>query len=43
MRDDITLKTLFQSPPPQLHVLMGGQARERLTVEYPTVQRRRPD
>ena len=44
MRYDTTLKTLFQSPPPQLlQLLIGGQAREMLTVEYPTVQMRRPD
>jgi predicted transposase YdaD len=44
MRYDTTLKTLFQSPPPQLlRLLIGGQAREMLTVEYPTVQMRRPD
>ncbi len=44
MRYDTTLKTLFQSPPPQLlQLLIGGEAREMLTVEYPTVQMRRPD
>ena len=44
MRYDTTLKTLFQSPPPQLlQLLVGGQAREMLTVEYPTVQMRRSD
>lgn len=44
MRYDITLKTLFQAPPQQLlRLLVGGQAREMLTVEYPTVRLRRPD
>ena len=44
MRYDTTLKTLFQAPPPQLlQLLVGGQAHTMLTVEYPTVQMRRPD
>jgi predicted transposase YdaD len=44
MRYDTTLKTLFQAPPQQLlHLLVGGQAREMLTIEYPTVRMRRPD
>ena len=44
MRYDTTLKTLFQAPPQQLlRLLVGGQAREMLTVEYPTVRMRRPD
>ena len=44
MRYDTTLKTLFQAPPQQLlRMLVGGQAREMLTVEYPTVRMRRPD
>lgn len=44
MRYDTTLKTLFQTPPQQLlHVLVGGEAREMLTVEYPSVRMRRPD
>ena len=43
-RYDTTLKTLFQAPPQQLlRLLVGGQAREILTVEYPTVRMRRPD
>ena len=43
-RYDTTLKTLFQAPPQQLlRLLVGGQAREMLTVEYPTVRMRRPD
>ena len=44
MRYDTTLKTLFQAPPQQLlRLLVGGQAREMLTIEYPTVRMRRPD
>ncbi|MGE3541256.1 MAG: DUF4351 domain-containing protein [Candidatus Tectimicrobiota bacterium] len=44
MRYDTTLKTLFHAPPQQLlRLLVGGQAREMLTVEYPTVRIRRPD
>ncbi|MGE3536130.1 MAG: Rpn family recombination-promoting nuclease/putative transposase [Candidatus Tectimicrobiota bacterium] len=44
MRYDTTLKTLFQAPPPRLlQLLIGSQARTMLTVEYPTVQTRRPD
>jgi len=44
MRYDTTLKTLFLAPPPQLlQLLVGGQAHTMLTVEYPTVQMRRPD
>lgn len=44
MRYDVTLKTLFHAPPQQLlRLLIGGQARELLTVEYPTVRMRRPD
>lgn len=44
MRYDTTLKTLFQAPPQQLlHLLVGGEAREMLTVEYPSVRMRRPD
>jgi predicted transposase YdaD len=44
MRYDTTLKTLFQAPPQQLlRLLVGGQAHEMLTVEYPTVRMRRPD
>ncbi len=43
-RYDTTLKTLFQAPPQQLlRLLVGGQAREMLTVEYPTGRMRRPD
>ena len=43
-RYDTTLKTLFQAPPQQLlRLLVGGQACEMLTVEYPTVRMRRPD
>ena len=43
-RYDTTLKTLFQAPPQQLlRLLVGGQAREMLTVEYPTGHMRRPD
>ena len=43
-RYDTTLKTLFQAPPQQLlRLLVGGQAREMLTVEYPAVRMRRPD
>lgn len=41
---DTTLKTLFQIPPQQLvRLLVGGQVQQQLTVEYPTVQMRRPD
>jgi len=44
MRYDTTLKTLFLAPPPQLiQLLVGGRAHTMLTVEYPTVQMRRPD
>ena len=44
MRYDTTLKTLFQAPPQQLlRLLVGGQAQEMLTIEYPTVRMRRPD
>src|SRR5262245_19963959 len=44
MRYDTTLKTLFLAPPPQLlQLLVGGRADTMLTVEYPTVQMRRPD
>ena len=44
MRYDTTLKTLFLAPPPHLlQLLVGGQAHTMLTVEYPTVQMRRPD
>jgi len=44
MRYDTTLKALFQAPPQELlRLLVGGQAREMLTVEYPIVRLRRPD
>ena len=44
MRYDTTLKALFQAPPQELlRLLVGGQAREMLTVEYPSVRLRRPD
>lgn len=44
MRYDTTLKLLFQAPPQQLlRLLVGGQAGQMLTVEYPTVRIRRPD
>ncbi len=44
MRYDTTLQTLFHAPPQQLlRLLIGGQAQEMLTVEYPTVRMRRPD
>ena len=44
MRYDTTLKALFQTPPQELlRLLVGGQAREMLTVEYPSVRLRRPD
>jgi len=44
MRYDTTLKALCQTPPQDLlHLLVGGQARELLTVEYPSVRLRRPD
>ena len=44
MKYDATLKELFQSPPQRLlELLSGGQAQDLLTVEYPSVQMRRPD
>ncbi len=44
MQYDATLKELLHSPPQRLLFLLTGQeATELLTVEYPTVQMRRPD
>ena len=44
MKYDATLKELLQAPPQKLlHLLTGQEASELLTVEYPTVQMRRPD
>ena len=41
---DITLKELFQTVPPDLlRQLVGQEALELLTVEFPTVQMRSPD
>ena len=41
---DITLKEIFYQTPQQLlQLLVGSQVAEILTVEYPTVQQRRPD
>ena len=44
MRYDTTLKELFHSPPQRLlQMLVGGEAKELLSVEYPAVSMRRPD
>lgn len=44
MRYDVTLKTIFQSPPIKLlEMLTGATPEEFLTVEYPSVKMRRPD
>ncbi|MBF0370172.1 MAG: DUF4351 domain-containing protein [Magnetococcales bacterium] len=44
MRFDTTLKEIFQTPPQRLlTILVGQEATELLTVEYPSVKKRLPD
>ncbi|MBF0434065.1 MAG: DUF4351 domain-containing protein [Magnetococcales bacterium] len=41
---DTTLKFIFQTPPQHLlRMLIGQEARELLTVEFPTIRKRMPD
>jgi hypothetical protein len=44
MRFDVTIKELLQSPSPRLvQMLTGAEPAELLTVEFPSVQLRKPD
>ena len=44
MKYDVTLKELLHAPPPRLlQLLVGQEAVEMLTVEFPAVRMRRPD
>ena len=44
MRFDVTIKELLQAPSPRLvKMLTGAEPVELLTVEFPSVQLRKPD